>query len=170
MHEKCPYLVLRSVHWCDAVVHSGLLSLFSFCGAALFAFHTWMHRVQKAHKHSCQPYLLCAQVIAVIFLIQPRLICMGGGIDPWPHLSAPHLFFWKQSGRSALCWNVTLITGLTTGTHMQYTQNYYLYRERLQRGNPGNRKLNVDLEILSPLLLFYTLLHMLAQIFWHFFT
>lgn len=127
------------------IFHIGLLSLFSLCGAALFAFHTWMHCVQKAHKHSCQPYLLCAQVIAVIFLIQPRLICMGGGIDPWPHLSAPHLFLRKHSGRSALCWNVTLNTGLTTDAHKTNCTVW------LNTGNSENKKLNVYLEI--PLLI-----------------
>lgn len=87
---------LKSVYR-DAVFCTGPLFLFNFCGAALFAFHTWMRRVQKAHKHSCQPYLLCAQVIAVIFLIQLRLICMGGGIDPRPHVSVPHLLLRKHS-------------------------------------------------------------------------
>lgn len=77
-----------------------------FGAVALSALHTWMHHVQKAHNHPYQPYLLCAQVIAVIFLIQPKLICMGGGIDPWSHLRATHLFLWKHSGRSALCSNV----------------------------------------------------------------
>lgn len=74
-----------------------------FRGAVLFAFHTWMHHVQKAHKHSRQPYLLCAQVIAVIFLIQPKLNekWVGGVIDPWPYLSVPHLFFRKHSGMIA---------------------------------------------------------------------
>lgn len=115
-HKKCWCFSLTSVHWCDPVFHVGLLSLFSICGAILFAFHTWMHHVQKAHKHSCQPYLLCAQVIALIFLIQPRLICMGGGIDLWAHLRVPHLLLWKHSGVSALCWNVTLINEGTANT------------------------------------------------------
>lgn len=44
------------------------------------------------------PYLLCAQVIAVIFLIQLRLNekWVGGGIDPWPHLSVPLLFLRQE--------------------------------------------------------------------------
>lgn len=57
---------------------------------------------ESAHT-LCRPYLLCAQVIAVIFLIQPKLNekWVGGGIDPWAHLSEPHLSLRRHSGRSA---------------------------------------------------------------------
>lgn len=153
-HTSIKKLVLRCVYWSDAVSHKGLLSLFSFCSATLFAFHTWMRRVQKAHKHSCQPYLLCAQVIALIFLIQPRLNekWVGGGIDPWPHLSAPDLSLRKYSSRS-----VTLLSPLPTGLTVD-TCTCSVHTLLVQYDN-REENLNVDIEIAQ-----YSLFNMLAQI------
>lgn len=78
---------------------------------------------------------------------------MGGGIDPWPHLSAPRLLLRKHSGTGLKCHSHHWSDHRHTQTILHRLGAQYNHREE------ENKELNVDAETAMLITHYFTCWH-----------